>query len=155
MSHAIQLRFDGRPGDFFSWAEFEVTSTGLPNVAPERARTCIQILVQHVLDPVRRLLGRPVRVTSGYRSDAVNDAVGGSETSSHKTGEAADIKVAGMTAAQVVAAILRSGVDFDQVIAYSPSRGGHVHIGIKAGAAARHRKQVLWAPASGGYEPYK
>ena len=157
MSHAFQTRLDGRPGRFFTWAELTRTSTGLPNEPDAGHRTNLTVLVQVVLDPLREHLGKPVRVTSGYRSPAVNTRIGGSKTSAHMTGEAVDIKVDDLDAHGIVAALraIQPPGGWDQVIAYAPSRGGHVHIGIKAGAWPRHRKQVLWAPASGGYEPYR
>lgn len=144
---------DERPrlGEFFTLAEMMITSTGLPNIPDARARANLQVLVETVLDPLRRHLRRPVRVRSGYRSNQVNHAVGGSKTSRHKTGEAADIKVDELGSIGLLEAILLCDVDFDQIIAYHPLRGGHVHVGIIAGAAARHRKQVLLAPAGGGY----
>jgi len=157
VSHAFQTRLDGRPGRFFTWAELTRTSTGLPNEPDAGHRTNLTVLVQVVLDPLREHLGKPVRVTSGYRSPAVNTRIGGSKTSAHMTGEAVDIKVDDLDAHGIVAALraIQPPGGWDQVIAYAPSRGGHVHIGIKAGAWPRHRKQVLWAPASGGYEPYR
>jgi len=157
VSHAFQTRLDGRPGRFFTWAELTRTGTGLPNEPDAGHRTNLTVLVQVVLDPLREHLGKPVRVTSGYRSPAVNTKIGGSKTSAHLTGEAVDIKVDGLDAHGIVEALrlVAPAGGWDQVIAYAPSRGGHVHIGIKAGAWPRHRKQVLWAPASGGYEPYR
>jgi len=152
--HVIELRFDGRPGEHFTWEELEVTSTGLPNQAPVRARTCLQLLVQQFLDPLRRYLKRPIRITSGYRSDKVNRKVHGSKNSRHMTGEAADFKIEGLDVHAILAAIEALGLGFDQVIAYAPRRGGHVHVQICAGAPSKHRKQRLWAPTSGGYEPY-
>lgn len=147
---------DERPrlGEFFTLAELMVTSTGLPNVPDARARANLQVLVETALDPLRRHLGRPVRVRSGFRSPQVNRAVGGSAKSGHLTGEAADIKVDGLDSIALLEAILLADISFDQIIAYHAGRGGHVHIGIKAGAQARHRKQVLLAPLSGGYVPY-
>jgi hypothetical protein len=155
MGHELELRFDGAPGRYFSWHELQRTSTGLNNGAPTRALTCLQILVQYFLDPLREALGRPIRVTSGYRSEAVNTAVNGSKTSRHKTGEAADFKVEGMTHGQLLEKIEEFGLGYDQIIFYAPQRGGHAHVQICAGAPQRHRNQVLWAPASGGYEPYR
>lgn len=155
MSHAIQTRLDGRPGDYFTWAELEVTSTGLPNKPPPDVRVNLMVLVQTVLDPLRKHLGRPVHVMSAYRSPEVNAKIGGSKTSAHMSGNAADIKVVGLDAHQIVEAIRLADLDFDQLVAYSPSRGAHVHIGIRAGQWPRHRHQLLWAPASGGYEAYK
>jgi hypothetical protein len=156
VSHAVQPRLDGRPGRFFSWAELTRTSTGLPNEPGPKERTNLTVLVQCVLDPLREHLGKPVRVTSGYRSPEVNSRIGGSKTSAHMTGEAVDVKVDGLDAHGVVEALRLCDPSggWDQVIAYAPSRGGHVHIGIRSGAWSRHRQQVLWAPASGGYEPY-
>jgi hypothetical protein len=166
--HVIELRFDGRPGEHFTWEELEVTATGLPNQAPVRARTCLQLLVQQFLDPLRRYLKRPIRITSGYRSDKVNRRVHGSKNSRHMTGEAADFKVGApgghdlqrdgatlITHDELLEKIEELGLGFDQIIFYAPRRGGHVHVQICAGAPSKHRRQVLWAPASGGYEPYK
>jgi len=157
VSHAVQTRLDGRPGRFFTWAELARTSTGLPNDPGPEHRTNLTILVQCVLDPLREHLGRPVRITSGYRSAQVNARIGGSRTSAHMTGEAVDAKCDGVDAHGIVAALraIQPPGGWDQVIAYAPSRGGHVHIGIRAGAWPRHRQQVLWAPASGGYESYR
>lgn len=153
--HALYHRVDGRPGDFFTWDELKVTSTGLPNNPPTRAQTCLMILVAYFLDPLRRHLGRPIRITSGYRSDEVNLKVHGSKRSRHKTGEAADFKIEGLDVHAILAAIEELGLGYDQVIAYAPRRGGHVHVQICAGAPSRHRKQRLWAPTSGGYETYQ
>lgn len=155
MSHVMVQRKDGKPGDFFHWSEFERTGTRLPNPIPARARICILTLCAYVLDPLRRQVDKPLLITSGYRSPEVNSAVGGSKTSAHMTGEAADIKCPGLDAHDLVEAILLADIDFDQVIAYAPSRGGHVHVGIRVGSPANHRKQLLWAPASGGYETYR
>jgi zinc D-Ala-D-Ala carboxypeptidase len=148
---------DERPrlGEFFTLAELMVTSTGLPNVPDARSRANLQVLVETVLDPLRRHVGRPVRVRSGFRSLQVNRAVGGSPRSAHLTGEASDIKADGLSALELLEAIVAAGLDFDQVIAYHPSRGGHVHVGIRAGMAGRHRRQLLIAPAGqSGYAPY-
>jgi len=161
VSHAIQTRLDARsrcaPGQHFSWAELTRTSTGLPNEPGPQERANLTVLVQCVLDPLRAHLGKPVRITSGYRSAQVNAKIGGSKTSAHMSGEAVDVKVDGVDSHGIVAALraIQPPGGWDQVIAYAPSRGGHVHIGIKAGAWPRHRRQVLWAPASGGYEPYR
>jgi hypothetical protein len=144
-----------RLGEFFTLAEMTRTSTGLENVPGPAVRANLQELVATVLDPLRRHLGRPVRITSGFRSKQVNRRVGGSPHSRHLDGEAADIKVDGLDAHDLVEAIQLAELDFDQVIAYAPERGGHVHLGILAGAAARHRRQLLWAPAGTlSYVPY-
>ena len=63
-----------------------------------------------------RLGGRPIMVNSAFRSKAVNDAVGSKDTSQHRLGCAADIRVPGMTPDAVVRAVLASGLAYDQVI---------------------------------------
>lgn len=156
MSAAIVARCDGQPGEFFTWAELTRNGQGMINAPDARAKNNLIELVQLYLDPLRRFLKRPIRVTSGYRNRDLNTAVGGSSNSSHLTGEAVDIKVEGMTAAELLLAIIAAGIlDFDQLIAYAPERGGHLHFGIKAGAASRARRQKLWAPKKGGYEPFE
>ena len=146
----MQPLHDGEPGRFFTWAELQRTSQPLPNVAPAWCRINLRVLVSEVLDPLRVALGRPVRVTSGYRSGPVNAAVKGSPNSKHKDGMAADITVLGMASAELVRFILDLGLPFDQLIAYALKRGGHVHIQV----APRNRQQVLWAPRGGGYETF-
>ena len=145
-----------RPGQYFSWREMQTTSTGLDNTPTEEARNNLYRLVQEVLDPLREELGVPIRVTSGYRSPKVNAAVGGSNTSRHMLGLAADIKAKGYDARQVVATIdqmqQEGRLDYDQAIAYAVSRGGHVHVGLSREGAVP-RRQMLWASAGGGYLP--
>lgn len=63
-----------------------------------------------------RLGGRPIMVNSAFRSKVVNDAVGSRDTSQHRLGCAADIRVPGMTPDAVVRAVLASGLAYDQVI---------------------------------------
>ena len=63
-----------------------------------------------------RLGGRPVMVNSAFRSKAVNDAVGSKDTSQHRLGCAADIRVPGMPPNDVVRAVMASGLAYDQII---------------------------------------
>lgn len=70
-----------------------------------------------LLEQVKVVLGgKPIMVNSAYRSKQVNDAVGSKDTSQHRIGCAADIRVPGMTPDQVVRAILASTIQFDQLI---------------------------------------
>ena len=133
----------------FSLREFERTNTGLPNVPGPVERSRMRALCAEVLEPLRADLGQPVWITSGYRSQAVNDAIGGSKTSQHMQGEAADIAVDGVMAHDIAAAIVRLGLPFDQVIWYDIERGGHVHVSHTS--RRPNRGQVLHAPAAGGY----
>jgi len=69
------------------------------------------------LEGVRMLLGAPVLVSSGYRSPALNKAVGGSKNSQHMTGQAVDFICPGFgSPAQIVKTLVNSGMAYDQVI---------------------------------------
>jgi putative chitinase len=69
------------------------------------------------LEAVKTVLGgKPIIVNSAFRSKAVNDAVGSKDTSQHRTGCAADIRVPGMTPDEVVKAIIAANLGHDQVI---------------------------------------
>jgi hypothetical protein len=147
----------GQLGRFFAWTELVGSSAarrlGIDNTPPPEAQENLKRLVAVVLDPLRTSLGRPVRITSGYRAPAVNRAVSGSPTSQHMLGEAADIKVDGMAAEALATAIVRLGVPVDQVIWYAPERGGHVHVSFTT--KRQNRGETLHAPAAGGYVPWR
>ena len=69
------------------------------------------------LEKVKTVLGgKPIMVNSAFRSKAVNDAVGSKDTSQHRVGCAADLRVPSMTPDEVVKAIIASGIGYDQVI---------------------------------------
>ena len=100
------------------------------------------------LEEVRALLGKPMPITSAYRSPALNAAVGGSSTSDHANGLAADFTSPRYGSVQKVCeAIAGSDIQFDQII-YEQKAGGveWVHLGF----GARMRRQVLsWSPSAG------
>ena len=147
---AMTWPVDPQPGEHFSWSEMTRTSTKLLNVPGEAQVRGLITLCTLVLDPLREHLGRPVQVISAYRSPAVNARVGGASGSVHVDGLAADLKVAGMSAAELARAVLASGVPFDQLIWYAPERGGHIHVGLRTGKPLRCA--VMHAPAgSKGY----
>jgi uncharacterized protein YcbK (DUF882 family) len=69
------------------------------------------------LEQVKEVLGgKPIMVNSAFRSEAVNNAVGSRNTSQHRIGCAADIRVPGMTPDEVVKAVIASGIGYDQII---------------------------------------
>lgn len=100
----------------FSLAELTVTGKPFDNTPNPKQVESLRALAVNILQPLRDAIGKPIRVTSAYRSPQVNAAVRGSKTSQHLKGEAADIKVAGMTARQVALKIVELGLPFDQVI---------------------------------------
>lgn len=107
-------------------------------------------LCREILEPLRAAIGLPIRVTSGYRCQLLNTVVGGSQTSAHCDGRAADIKVEGMTPRQVCERIVALGLPFDQVI---HEFGAWCHVGI-AYAGAAPRGQTLTAVKAAGRTQY-
>ena len=77
---------------------------------------CLLNLIVFCLQPIRDKIKKPITITSGYRNAEVNRLVGGSSTSQHTKGQAADIKVKGMTPNQLYMRILNSGIEYDQLI---------------------------------------
>ena len=93
------------------------------------------------LEQVKTVLGgKPIMVNSAFRSKQVNDAVGSKDTSQHRIGCAADIRVPSMTPDQVVKAVIASDLEFDQVIREFDR---WTHISIPNEAARSPRKQAL------------
>jgi len=98
------------------------------------------------LDKVRDLLGHPVIVTSGYRSESLNRAVNGSRSSAHMQGLAADIRCPGFGSPLAVCrAIAGSGIEFDQVI---HEFGSWCHVGL-AREDVMSRRQLLTIDSRG------
>ena len=110
----------------------------LDNTPNETELANLQRLAEF-LETVKTVLGgKPIMVNSAFRSKAVNDAVGSKDTSQHRIGCAADIRVPGITPNEVVKAIIASGIGYDQVIREF-DRWTHISI-PNAGAP---RKQAL------------
>jgi hypothetical protein len=94
-----------------------------------------------MLEEVKTLLdNKPVMINSAFRSKAVNDAVGSKDTSQHRVGCAADIRVPGLTPDQVVQAIKNSPIQFDQLIREFDS---WTHISVPNSPSGTPRKQIL------------
>lgn len=94
------------------------------------------------METVRKLLGKPVRINSGYRSQRVNEIVGGAIHSAHLTGHAVDFICPQFgPPLEVCRAIVASAIDFDQVI----EEGTWVHLSF----ATAMRKQILTKSSSG------
>lgn len=104
-----------------------------------------------LLEQVRVLVKKPIIINSAYRSKAVNDAVGSKDTSQHRIGCAADIRVPGMTPKQVVEAIMKSDIPYDQIIREFDS---WTHISVPDSAARPPRKQALIIDRN-GTRPYQ
>jgi uncharacterized protein YcbK (DUF882 family) len=84
---------------------------------PNEAETANLQRLAAFLEEVKNVLGgKPVMINSAFRCKQVNDAVGSKDTSQHRIGCAADIRVPGMTPDEVVKAVIASGIGYDQII---------------------------------------
>jgi hypothetical protein len=92
------------------------------------------------LEEVRTVVGMPLRINSAYRSPEANQKVGGKSTSQHCRGAAADLKVKGMTPDQVVQAIIKAKLPYDQVIREFDS---WTHVSISNSKDIKPRGQAL------------
>jgi zinc D-Ala-D-Ala carboxypeptidase len=101
----------------FNLSEFVRTSTGIDNIPTPEAVQNLELLVQNILQPLRDAVGKPIRITSGYRSPAVNASVKGSSTTSqHMKGQAADFQIDGMTNQQIIDLVRKLKLPYDQII---------------------------------------
>ena len=95
------------------------------------------------LEQVKELLGgKPVMINSAFRSKEVNDAVGSKDTSQHRHGCAADLRVTDMTPDEVVSAIIGSGLPYDQCIREF-DRWTHVSIPNEEGHEPRQMALII------------
>jgi zinc D-Ala-D-Ala carboxypeptidase len=95
------------------------------------------------LEEVKTILkGRPIMVNSAFRSKAVNDAVGSKDTSQHRLGCAADIRVPGMTPRQVVEACIAAKIPFDQIILEFDA-WTHISVPNTPGADPRNSRLII------------
>jgi zinc D-Ala-D-Ala carboxypeptidase len=96
-----------------------------------------------LLEDVKILLGgKPIIVNSAFRSKQVNDAVGSKDTSQHRIGCAADIRVPGVTPDEVVRAVIASGIEYDQIIREF-DRWTHISVPNTAGGNPRRQALII------------
>lgn len=111
---------------------------GLNNTPTAEVISNLTQLVNNVLDPLREKYGKPIKVSSGYRSAAVNRSVNGSTSSQHRLGEAADITVGSKEGNKILFDIIKKELPFDQLI--DEKNFSWVHVSFREG---RNREQIL------------
>lgn len=142
----------------FSLEEFTTSQTaarlGIDNTPKPQALANL-IRTARLLEQVRALFGKPIRISSGYRSDAVNAHIGGARTSQHVTGCAVDFTVQGVELKDVMDAIITNALPYDQCIFEfaNANGGGWIHISVPSQTTLKPRKQTLIVDKS-GTRPY-
>jgi hypothetical protein len=131
----------------FSLAEFTASATAvaqrIDNSPGAVQIAAMKLLCAKVLEPLRTHFGKPMHVTSGFRSPKLCLAIGSAVTSQHAFGEAADFEIPGIDNV-TVATFIRDRMVFDQLILENYTRGqpnsGWIHVSYRDG---RLRKDVL------------
>jgi len=130
------------------------TRLGLDNMPDAQALENLKTLCEKVLQPVREHFGKSVTVNSGYRSPESNAAVGGSKTSDHCKGQAADIEIAGVANADLAQWIM-DNLEYTQLILEFYTSGipdsGWVHVSYDPNNL---KKQELTATKVAGKTTY-
>ena len=110
----------------------------IQNIPPHVVLPRLNYLMDNCLDPIRPMWGKPIGVNSGYRSPALNAAVGGVATSQHVKGEAADITTGTVEGnKRLFDMICASDISFDQLIDEHNFRW--LHISCKMGGIGNRR----------------
>ncbi len=121
----------------FKYGEFVKSHTaikkGIPNIPNINQWDNIEKLAVNVLQPLRDKFGR-IRITSGFRSRELNKVIGGSQSSNHCKGEAADIEpiIVGITLLHIVEFIYNN-LDFRTLILEYPDQDGWIHVDYREG----------------------
>jgi len=127
---------------------------GMDNTPGENEIGNLKVLCEKVLQPVRDHFGKGVKVNSGFRHPDVNAKVGGSRTSDHTRGQAADIEIPGIPNAEL-AEWIKDNLDYRQLILefYTPGvpDSGWVHVSY---VAEDNKKEVLTATKKDGKTVY-
>lgn len=119
----------------------------IDNSVPTDLMPNVQLTATH-LELVRKALGSPIIITSGYRCRALNSRVGGVATSAHTKGLAVDFKSSFGTPKEICQRLIDSGVQFDKLI---QEHNQWVHIGF---SPTNNRQIVLTAVKQGGKTVY-
>ena len=127
----------------FTLAEMLYSPTGMrlgiDNTPSQQVIANLQTLVDNTLQPIRDLHGKSIQVNSGYRSPALNKAIGGAVSSQHMEGKAADFTAGSKTLNKnLFDKIVSSNIQYDQLIDEIDYQW--IHVSFNAG---RNRKQIL------------
>lgn len=145
--------------DHFSIKELIYSDTairlGIDNTPTDEVLKNLQLVTQHILEEVRAYFDKPVKITSGYRSPALCQAIGSKPTSQHTLGQAVDFEVIGIPN-KVVSDWIVNNLDFDQCILefWKPDEynSGWVHCSYKTSG---NRKMYLKAYTANGRTIYE
>lgn len=140
--HDIQLSTHFKLSEFLR--SETASARGIDNTPTLEVVSNLQQLCVNILEPLRAYFNTPIVVSSGYRSPALNKAVGGSATSQHMTGEAADLRIPSEAVGKEWFKWIMDNCKFHQLIweKDSPSSAHHwIHVSFKQDGG--NRQQVI------------
>ena len=139
----VEINKQAKLSEHFTLGELCKTSAkGVDNTPSHAAVLNLKNLCENWLEPLRQRYNKPILINSGFRSEAVNKAIGGVKGSNHLTGCAVDIRVTGPEQAIRYACILldiadESKRDFDELLIERSPKGGYwVHFAVRPGGTS-------------------
>ena len=133
----------------------------ISNMPTEAHIANFKLLAEKVFEPIRNHFGTPIFISSGYRSAALNKAIGGSSSSQHCSGEAIDIDMDGRSGGvtnKMVFDYIKDNLEFDQLIWEFGTDANPDWVHVSYESTGKQRKQILRAVRKGKattYVPFK
>ena len=134
---------------------------GVSNMPTEAHIANFKLLAENIFEPIRNHFGKPIFISSGYRSAELNKAIGGAASSQHCQGEAIDIDMDGRPGGvtnKMVFDFIKENLNFDQLIWEFGTDANPDWVHVSYESTGKQRKQILKAVKKGGatsYVPYK
>ena len=131
---------------------------GISNMPTPEHLENFKKLANNIFEPIRKHFGVPIHISSGYRSKALNTAIGGSLTSQHCYGEAIDIDMDGSSNGvtnKMVFEFIKANLNFDQLIWEFGTKDAPDWVHVSFETTGKQRKQILIAFKNGGKTAYK
>jgi hypothetical protein len=147
---------EGMVSKNFSWREVTRSGTceraGIDNIPGPMEKAALQATIINVMQPLRNAMGRPIRVTSGYRSLACNTKIGGATNSQHMRGQAIDFQDPAGNLAQMFYYI-KDNLPFDQLIweKGDTNQPLWIHVSYKSDGSNRGKVLKYQVPPGSGY----
>lgn len=138
-----------RISENFTLGELIHTNTGLRNVPNWEQIANLKFVVDNFLQPLRSYYNKPIFVTSGFRSEEVNKAIGGSSSSSqHMKGEAIDFAMPGVSNDELIDTAISLGLPYDQLLderLYNTKgiRKNWIHVSLRSSHNNRFQRMIV------------
>jgi len=131
---------------------------GINNMPTSEHLENFKKLAENIFEPIRNHFKVPIHLSSGYRSAALNKAIGGASSSQHCTGEAIDIDMDGSANGvtnKMVFDYIKANLNFDQLIWEFGTKDAPDWVHVSFESTGKQRKQVLRAVKAGGKTSYQ